>query len=64
MKVLDYHYKKLKWYKQCLMSLYSLTDEHKNLFKERYREAVNKDRRAIREHIRYIKEVNKCIMMK
>jgi len=59
MKVLDYHYNKLRFYKQRLNSLYKLSDVQKHYEYNRYQDLIKVDRKAIRSHIAMIREVKK-----
>ena len=54
-----YHLKKVKWYKQSLTALYSLESDYKQDYDTMYREHVKRDRKSIREHILFIKEIRK-----
>ena len=58
-QVQAYHLKKLKWYKQSLMALYNLDSDYKQDYDAMYREHVKRDRKAIREHIKFIKQMRR-----
>lgn len=57
MKALEYHYRKLRYHRQSLNSLYSLDKYYKVITKVNYKACVQKERQSIKMHINIIREV-------